>query len=68
MVISIYHNESDFFDIKPIVESYNADYGFNIVKMIPYIVAYEIVLFCYPKKIINKAYLIFEYDYNKKAT
>ena len=50
MVISIYHNESDFFDIKPIVESYDADYGFNIVKMIPYIGAYEIVLFCYPKK------------------
>lgn len=49
MVISIYHNESDFFDIKPIIESYNADYGFRIVKMIPYVGAYEIVLFCYPK-------------------
>lgn len=53
MVISIYHNESDFFDIKPMIESYNADYGFNIVKMIPYVGAYEIVLFCYPKN--NKA-------------
>lgn len=50
MVISIYHNESDFFDIKPIIESYNANYEFRIVKMIPYVGAYEIVLFCFPKK------------------
>ena len=48
MVISIYHNESNFFDIKPIIESYNADYGFKIVKMIPYVGTYEIVLLCYP--------------------
>lgn len=72
MVISIYHNESDFFDIKPIIESYNADYGFRIVKMIPYVGAYEIVLFCYPKnnKVKakqSKACLMFEYAYNKKA-
>ena len=74
MVISIYHNESDFFDIKPIIESYNADYGFKIVKMIPYVGAYEIVLFCYPNN--NRAEqsraeqsraVMFEYAYRKTA-
>jgi FkbM family methyltransferase len=32
LMICIYHNESDFFDIKPLIESWNLDYKFKIVK------------------------------------
>lgn len=30
--ISIYHNASDFFDIKPLLESWNLNYSFKIVR------------------------------------
>lgn len=32
LLISIYHNEDDFFNIKPIIESWNLGYKFKIVK------------------------------------
>ena len=34
LLISIYHNASDFFDIKPMIESWNLGYKFRIVKPI----------------------------------
>ncbi|MDR1433239.1 MAG: FkbM family methyltransferase [Puniceicoccales bacterium] len=34
LMICIYHNESDFFDIKPLLESWNLGYKFRIVKAI----------------------------------
>jgi FkbM family methyltransferase len=34
LVLSIYHNWSDFFDIKPMIESWNLGYKFKIVKPI----------------------------------
>ncbi|PTY40503.1 hypothetical protein DQ06_07970 [Brachyspira hampsonii bv. II] len=49
MVISIYHSIEDYFEIKPFIESYSKDYGFHIIKMIPYIGQYETVLLCIPK-------------------
>ena len=32
LLISIYHNASDFFDIKPLIESWNLNYKFKIIK------------------------------------
>ena len=32
LLISIYHNASDFFDIKPLLESWNLNYSFKIVR------------------------------------
>ncbi|MDE6886648.1 MAG: FkbM family methyltransferase [Helicobacteraceae bacterium] len=32
MIISIYHQASDFFDIKPLIESWNLGYTFQIIK------------------------------------
>ena len=32
LLISIYHNASDFFDIKPLIESWNLNYTFKIVR------------------------------------
>lgn len=34
LLISIYHNASDFFNIKPLIESWNLGYKFRIVKCI----------------------------------
>lgn len=34
LLISIYHNPSDFFNIKPLIESWNLGYKFKIVKCI----------------------------------
>lgn len=34
LLISIYHNASDFFDIKPMIESWNLGYKFKIIKPI----------------------------------
>ena len=48
MVISIYHSISDYLNIKPIIESYNLNYKFHIIKMMPYVGQYETILLCIP--------------------
>ena len=46
MLISIYHQASDFFGIKPFLESLNLGYTFKIHKPIDWSVSGETVLFC----------------------
>lgn len=46
MLISIYHQASDFFEIKPMIESWNLGYSFKIIKPIDYSVVTECALFC----------------------
>lgn len=46
MAISLYHSYSDFFDIKPLLESWNLGYRFKIGKPIDHNVSAECVLFC----------------------
>lgn len=46
MLISIYHQASDFFEIKPMIESWNLGYSFKIIKPTNYDTAMECVLFC----------------------
>lgn len=44
LLLSIYHNADDFFDIKPIVESWNLGYKFRIHKPVDYSVSREVLL------------------------
>lgn len=46
MLISIYHNPSDFFDIKPLIESWDLGYTFKIYKPANWSVYIETVLYC----------------------
>lgn len=46
MLISIYHSVSDFFDIKPLLESWNLGYRFRIGKPIDHDTLMECALFC----------------------
>lgn len=46
MLISIYHQASDFFDIKPLIESWNLGYEFHLHKPIDGNISLETVLFC----------------------
>ncbi len=46
MLISLYHQASDFFDIKPMIESWNLGYTFKIYKSIDFSLNYDTVLFC----------------------
>lgn len=46
MLISIYHNADDFFDIKPMIESWNLGYQFSIHKPCDYSVSREVLLIC----------------------
>ena len=46
MLISIYHQASDFFEIKPMIESWNLGYRFKVVKATDLSLSDEIVLFC----------------------
>ena len=46
MLISIYHQASDFFDIKPLIESWNLGYEFHLHKPIDDRISLETVLFC----------------------
>lgn len=46
MLISIYHNAKDFFEIKPMLESWNLGYKFKIFKPIDHTIAVETALFC----------------------
>jgi FkbM family methyltransferase len=44
MLLSIYHTPSDFFDIKPIIESWNLGYKFKVHKPVDYSVSREVLL------------------------
>ena len=44
LLMSIYHNADDFFDIKPIIESWNLGYKFRIHKPVDYSVSREVLL------------------------
>ena len=46
MLISIYHQASDFFEIKPMIESWNLGYSFKIIKPIDHSIVDECALFC----------------------
>ena len=44
LLMSIYHNADDFFNIKPMIESWNLGYKFRIHKLIDYSVSREVLL------------------------
>lgn len=44
LLMSIYHNADDFFNIKPIIESWNLGYKFRIHKPVDYSVSREVLL------------------------
>lgn len=44
LLMSIYHNADDFFNIKPIIESWNLGYKFKIHKPVDYSVSREVLL------------------------
>ncbi len=46
MILSIYHQAGDFFDIKPLLESWNLGYTFRIYKPIDYSISFETTLMC----------------------
>lgn len=46
MLISIYHQASDFFAIKPLLESWNLGYEFHLYKPIDGYISLETYLFC----------------------
>ena len=49
LLISIYHNPSDFFNIKPIIENWNLNYNFEIVKCVDGQICNETLLIASPK-------------------
>ncbi len=46
MLISIYHNGADFFEIKPMIESWDLGYSFKIHKPLDFSVSTETALYC----------------------
>lgn len=46
MLISIYHNYRDLFEIKPLIQSWNCGYKFKIYKPIDFSVSAELALLC----------------------
>ncbi len=46
MLLSIYHQPSDYFEIKPLIESWNLGYKFKIHQGIDYSLVVETALFC----------------------
>ena len=44
LLLSIYHNADDFFNIKPIIESWNLGYKFKIHKPVDYSISREVLL------------------------
>ncbi|WP_237416290.1 FkbM family methyltransferase [Helicobacter saguini] len=46
MLISIYHNASDFFEIKPLIESWNLGYTFKFHKPVDGSISIETALYC----------------------
>lgn len=48
MFLSIYHNPSDYFDIKPLIESWDLNYKFKIFKPMHNNIITETLLICIP--------------------
>lgn len=46
MIICIYHGAYDFFEIKPLIESWNLGYKFKIIKIYPQDISNETILLC----------------------
>jgi len=46
LIVSIYHSAKDFFEIKPLIESWNLGYKFRIVKLIPKSYIVDTMLIC----------------------
>ena len=46
LILSIYHNASDFFDIKPLIENLDLGYKFKVHKPFDYTIVAETVLIC----------------------
>lgn len=46
MILSIYHQASDFFNIKPLIESWNLGYRFSVHKGVDFCVGTETCLYC----------------------
>ena len=46
MLLSIYHNANDFFEIKPLIESWNLGYTFKICKPVDWSLSEETALYC----------------------
>lgn len=46
MLLSIYHQASDYFGIKPLIESWNLGYKFKIHKGVDFSITGETALFC----------------------
>jgi len=44
LIISIYHHAADFFDIKPIIESWNLGYRFKVYKPVDFSISREVLL------------------------
>ncbi|WML36760.1 FkbM family methyltransferase [Clostridium sp. OS1-26] len=49
--ISIYHQPTDFFEIKPLIESWNLDYEFTIRKLVGHDLLTEVMLLGFPKSL-----------------
>lgn len=51
LLISIYHTASDFFTIKPLIESWDLNYNFRIVKPLDGEIMLETLLICEPAEL-----------------
>ena len=46
LLISIYHTPSDFFDIKPLIESWNLGYEFTVFNPVDWGILIETMIIC----------------------
>ncbi|MEI7474063.1 MAG: FkbM family methyltransferase [bacterium] len=46
LLVSIYHNAEEFFEAKPLIESWNLGYKFKIKKLNPFNFIFETILIC----------------------
>lgn len=65
LLLSIYHNAEDFFNIKPLIESWNLGYKFEIYKPFDGHILAETLLIAKPEQ--SRASVMFEYAYLKTA-
>jgi FkbM family methyltransferase len=48
LLVSIYHNAEEFFEAKPLIESFNPGYRFSVAKLNPFYLTSETMLICEP--------------------
>ena len=46
LILGIYHNIEEFFEVKPLIESWDLGYKFKVVKLNPFSLVYETTLIC----------------------